>query len=210
MKTYQVNEIFSSVQGEGVWTGVPATFVRLQGCTVGCPWCDTKYTWKKGGTRMVVADIMSEVVEHHVVITGGEPTMYNLDDLILALHEARHYVQLETSGQQWLKGLLLPDWITVSPKRNLGFRVPEQYHSLADEVKFVIDSEISLCDVYRALDFFLYSGRSTHIEISIMPEGAPPTELSMRHAMQMLHLLANNSVPHVRFGDRLQYRLGVK
>src|SRR4051812_570730 len=96
----QVNEVFQTVQGEGTFTGTPALFIRLQGCPVGCPWCDTKHTWFMSGDRLSFeamlekiadADTYAEVQERdlvdyvlhgtasrHVVITGGEPAIYNL------------------------------------------------------------------------------------------------------------------------------------
>ena len=120
-KTYQVNEIFNSVQGEGILVGTPATFIRLQGCTVGCKWCDTKYTWAKGGTGMKSEDIVNSVVGMHAIITGGEPTMYDLDGLIVPLHAQKKFVQLETSGQNGIKGNVAPDWITWSPKEMIDF-----------------------------------------------------------------------------------------
>src|SRR5215831_14300193 len=73
----RVAEVFFSIQGEGPTAGVPAVFVRLQGCSVGCAWCDTKYSWNPDAGREVDLDaLMSEVSAHpcsHVVITGGEP-----------------------------------------------------------------------------------------------------------------------------------------
>jgi organic radical activating enzyme len=197
-KHYQVNEIFQSVQGEGILTGRMATFIRLQGCLVGCEWCDTKYTWLKGGTRMSVGEIMAEAVNPYVIITGGEPTMYNLDSLLYALNIASKFVSLETSGQNNLKGSLLPDHITVSPKHRLDYAVPTELARNAAEFKFVLDEHLTEEQVIKFEQ--VYPG----IPIVLMPEGCPPKKEWSDVALEWIE-----RHPEWRFSDRLQYRLGV-
>jgi hypothetical protein len=89
---YRVNELFSTIQGEGVHMGRTATFIRLQGCPVGCPWCDSKTTWYNGGYAWKTDELVNYVADNWwddlVVITGGEPCMFNLDPLIRGLREA--------------------------------------------------------------------------------------------------------------------------
>src|SRR5262245_58414127 len=71
-----VSELFTSIQGEGASAGTPSVFVRLQGCSVGCVWCDSKYTWSPEGTTWPLAGVVQYVREaqlRNVVITGGEP-----------------------------------------------------------------------------------------------------------------------------------------
>ncbi len=61
---YPINEMFQTLQGEGYYTGVPAIFIRLQGCPVGCSWCDTKHTWEKQADReTALGDILVKTVE---------------------------------------------------------------------------------------------------------------------------------------------------
>lgn len=202
---YQVNEIFHTVQGEGVLAGSPSTFIRLQGCTVGCPWCDTKYTWLKGGTRMTVKEIVNQVRHPHVVITGGEPTMYNLDGLIYGLRakQSRRFIQLETSGQNELKGIFYPDWITWSPKENLQWDAPEEIWAAASEVKWVVDETLErpLVDSW----WQRYEAFPATPYFVLMPEGCPPRPEMVEKALQWLH-----DRPQWKFGDRLQCRIGVK
>lgn len=211
---YRVNEIFHTVQGEGVHTGTPATFIRLQVCTVGCPWCDTKYTWAKGGELMEVEEIVSQVKYDLVIITGGEPTIWYLDALIIALRANRQYAQvhMETSGQNDLKGDVTPDWITWSPKRNLGFKAKESILKNASEVKFVVDKELSLEEVMDCLDpvFKINKNNPYWPWIVMMPEGCPPTNNSMSKAYRFTQAVAELTTRPVRIIDRLQYRLGVK
>jgi len=203
--TYQVNEIFTSIQGEGRLAGKPATFIRLQGCTVGCEWCDTKYTWEKGGTKMTTGTILGMIKTSHVVVTGGEPTMYNLDELFYRLHTVGKYIQLETSGQRWFKGDLLPDWITWSPKERLNWRAPKQYYGLSDEVKWVVDENLTLQTVMQ-----LYRRLNNTIPFVFMPEGCPPRPEMVEKVLEWLQYDNGRYSNQWYYGPRLQYRIGVK
>ena len=99
----RVAEVFHSIQGEGVTAGLPAVFVRLQGCSVGCRWCDTKYSWDPAAGRDVdLADLLDEVAAYdaeRVIVTGGEPLESALFTPLLAALAARPpAVEVETSG----------------------------------------------------------------------------------------------------------------
>jgi len=224
---YQISEIFDTIQGEGVFTGTPATFIRLQGCPVGCPWCDTKYTWAKGGTRMQTGDILAAIattefghlgggLQPHVVITGGEPLMQNLDDLIGALRAqgellwgSSFTIQVETSGKNNFIGKERPDWVTWSPKSRLAFNAPKELKAIVNEIKFVVDSNLEEPTVYSLVAEFTHNVLLGIIAkmpaIVLMPEGVPPGEANIEKTLALLE-----KHPHWRFGDRLQYRLGVR
>jgi organic radical activating enzyme len=136
---YPVMETFTSVQGEGVYSGVPSFFIRLAGCDVGCVWCDVKESWDKEKHPLVSLDILVEEAVGSgvkvVIVTGGEPTMHDLAPLAEALRNVGMRIHLETSGTQKLTGLF--DWITFSPKK---FKAPlEEYFQLANELKVVIN-----------------------------------------------------------------------
>jgi 7-carboxy-7-deazaguanine synthase len=224
---YQVNEIFTSVQGEGVLTGRRATFIRLQGCTVGCHWCDsgpladaikdrtngeTGNTWGKGGQRMTVDAILAQVQSRHVIITGGEPTIWDLDGLIAPLKRSGVFVQLETSGQNDLKGEWRPDWITWSPKMNLNWDAPTDIKLAVNEVKWVIEPGLPFAKLIETWDW-LEARRIGMPEFVLMPEGCPPHAHTIAQTMEYLERVATDA-PFIakswRFGDRLQYRLGVR
>lgn len=226
---YQVNEFFTSVQGEGVLSGRRATFVRLQGCTVGCSWCDsgpladlrerrsngeTRNTWGRGGQKMSVPEIVSIVESGHVIITGGEPTLYNLDPLIHALHEMDCFVQLETSGQNELKGQLQVDWLTWSPKQNLQWNAPESIMRAAKEVKWVIEHALPFKKLQETWEWYLANCSDNLPEFVLMPEGCPPTSETIGLAFDYLQAgheaFGESAMRHWRFGDRMQYRLGVR
>ena len=221
MTKYGVNEMFNTVQGEGVLAGRPATFIRLQGCTVGCPWCDTKYTWKAGGTVMSAPEIILYLQSNPesipggllplVVVTGGEPTLYNLDDLFTSLRAAGQLkwghdfrIQMETSGQNLLKGDFSPDYITWSPKRNLQFDAPGAIKFSASEVKWVVDDDLHFSTVFdRMQEVTSHSARMPYCVL--MPEGCPPTQEHINRALDWLR-----TEPKWRMCDRLQWRIGVK
>lgn len=114
MKTYKVNEIFYSLQGEGFYTGIPAVFLRFAGCNRRCAFCDTDFD----DFELLSADEITERVcaypARHIVITGGEPTLQLDNELIGKLKQRGKYLQIETNGS-----LPIPagvDWVTCSPK----------------------------------------------------------------------------------------------
>ncbi len=101
----RVSEIFHSLEGEGLHMGLPQVFVRLQGCTVGCKWCDTKYTWPANGdgsqwmAEEQIVERASAFPCRRVSITGGEPLEQDIRRLVRLLKGRGFWVCLETSGQ---------------------------------------------------------------------------------------------------------------
>lgn len=116
----RVVEQFHSIQGEGVHMGRSAVFLRLAGCNVACPWCDTKGSWPAHGHPLMPVERLVETVRQArpalVVITGGEPLQQNLTPLCQALVPLAIPRHLETSGVAPLSGVF--EWITLSPKRH--------------------------------------------------------------------------------------------
>ena len=142
--TYPIVETFHSVQGEGAHTGVSAYFIRLAGCDVACPWCDTKESWNaKRHPQKSVDELASEVKKAKpaiVVVTGGEPLLHDLFPLTKALKELQIPVHLETSGSHPFSGEF--DWVTFSPKQ---FKAPHKsIYQHAQELKVVVTSEYDL------------------------------------------------------------------
>lgn len=136
---YPINEIFYSLQGEANFAGLPSIFIRLQGCNVGCAFCDTKHTWELNpkaeqsviklvtkqnqhtenwaffSEKELLAEINKYKACRHVVFTGGEPAMYDLRDITTKLNSLGYTTQIETSGTEVL--LISNDtWVTLSPK----------------------------------------------------------------------------------------------
>lgn len=131
-------EAFYTIQGEGMFSGQPAYFIRLGGCDVGCVWCDVKESWEAGKWPLVaVEEIVEEAMKYPArlaVITGGEPLMYNLEPLTVLLKEKGFQLNLETSGTHPFSGNL--DWVCFSPKK---FKSPHpSIYEQADELKVII------------------------------------------------------------------------
>jgi len=131
-------EEFYTLQGEGYHTGKAAYFIRLGGCDIGCSFCDSRFSWNPRLHPLVDTDtIIENVVKSgtdSVVITGGEPLMYNLDYLCAGLKKMNIQIFIETSGAYPLSGEL--DWICLSPKKNMP-PLEENFHS-ANELKVII------------------------------------------------------------------------
>lgn len=123
---YAVSEIYETVQGEGALCGTPVTLVRLQGCSVGCSWCDTKQSWDKyAGQPMRAADIanlwkLKRKNSEWVLLTGGEPAEQDLREMVILLRDFGARIMLETSGtaEGFLSCANHIEHITLSPKRH--------------------------------------------------------------------------------------------
>jgi 7-carboxy-7-deazaguanine synthase len=162
LDTLPVNELFETIQGEATYTGMPSTFVRLQGCEVGCPWCDTKYTWELNEANEVsLGDVLRKTASalpsfanvsvddlvfalrsmkpRHLVITGGEPCMFDLTELSARLLNDGWTVQVETSGTELIR-IDPRAWITVSPKIDMpgGRKFRADAWKRANEVKMPV------------------------------------------------------------------------
>ena len=132
-------EEFYSIQGEGFHTGKPAFFARIGGCDVGCYWCDVKESWDASKyppvSSILIADHAALYPAKSIVITGGEPLLYNLDFLCKQLHQRGIITFLETSGAYQLSGKW--DWICLSPKKE-NPPVLEIF-PMANELKVIIE-----------------------------------------------------------------------
>ena len=173
---YKINELFETIQGEGSFTGQPSIFIRLQGCPVACSWCDTKHTWETNKASEVIAQVMLEkqiesdtwatlssddIIKvfsdkqfraKHVVITGGEPCMFNLMPLCTALEKTGYSCQVETSGTFPIE-VSEKCWVTVSPKINMkgGYKILNSAMLRANEIKHPIATEQHVDDLKTLL-----------------------------------------------------------
>lgn len=142
---YRVNEIFYSLQGEGRWTGRPAVFVRLSGCNLRCPFCDTdfsRYT-EQNADEILQACLQAGGDCRFIVLTGGEPTLQVDGQLIDKLHQAGYYLSMETNGTHPIpEGI---DWVTCSPKADFTGN-GEPIVREVDELKLVYDNEHEVSD----------------------------------------------------------------
>lgn len=133
-----VIETFYSIQGEGFHAGKAAYFIRVGGCDIGCKWCDTKFSWHSESVPLTqignLVQALKKTKADTLVVTGGEPLLYNLAPLCSLMHDAGIETFLETSGSHPLTGQW--NWICLSPKP----QAPplHQLFMLADELKVII------------------------------------------------------------------------
>lgn len=146
-------EEFFTIQGEGYHSGEAAWFIRLGGCDVGCNWCDSRFSWDPAMHPLVATE---KIVKHalgsgsgSVIVTGGEPLMWNLDLLCRGLKNAGLRTFIETSGAYRLSGSW--DWICLSPKKNMPPIGDICFK--ADELKVIIESrdDFEWAEKYRNL-----------------------------------------------------------
>lgn len=167
---YAINDIYATVQGEGCQTGLPMVLVRLQGCQVGCGWCDTKESWecntddrttlleaqddKKKWATVHAGEILTAVnaikFGHQgiewILLTGGEPAEQDLTELVGILRHDGWKVSLETSGTALGHVGVDIDWITVSPKIGMpgGKVIRVEALASANEIKYVVGKDRDL------------------------------------------------------------------
>ena len=187
----RIAETFYSIQGEGATAGLPAVFVRLQGCTVGCGWCDTKYSWDPAGGREVELPALLEEVGafpcRRVVITGGEPLESALfPPLAAALADRGYVVEVETSGTrapadeadagiQWNVSLKLsssgvPEDTRINPAAIRAFRARGAWW------KFVVSEPAEVGEVLGLAERFALPRE----RILLQPEGLRTEALAAR------------------------------
>jgi 7-carboxy-7-deazaguanine synthase len=197
----RIAEIYRSLQGEGLLTGLPSVFVRTSGCNLRCWFCDTPYTsWRPEGRDMSTDEIVAQVEEwdtRHVVVTGGEPMLFaEMIPLCTRLQAIRRHVTIETAGT-----LYLPvdcDLMSISPKfassapsaerhprwhrrHERERHRPDVIRRLVREyeyqVKFVVDSRADLREVARYLAEF---PEISCERVLLMPQGTDQHELEAR------------------------------
>jgi organic radical activating enzyme len=132
-----IMESFYTIQGEGYYSGSAAYFIRVAGCDVGCHWCDVKESWDSNIHPVISINILVDNAVKHskmVVITGGEPLMWNMNPLTKLLKQNGIKVHVETSGSNTLTGSW--DWICLSPKK----RKPpsDEVYLRANELKVIV------------------------------------------------------------------------
>jgi 7-carboxy-7-deazaguanine synthase len=136
--TLPLMEDFYTIQGEGFYQGTAAYFIRLGGCDVGCVWCDVKESWDATAHPLVSIQEMATRAKvsggEIVVVTGGEPAMYNLLSLTQTLKSSGLRTHIETSGAYPITGTW--DWVCFSPKK---FKTPDSsIFAKADELKVIV------------------------------------------------------------------------
>ena len=198
----RIAEIFHSIQGEGLLTGVPSIFIRTSGCNLRCHWCDTPYaSWKPEGPEMSIEEILKKISEwncNHIVLTGGEPMIApDLPELATALKKQKRHITIETAGTVLPNGIPC-DLASISPKLSNSTPPPERDPAWAKkheatrlqpevisewirkypfQLKFVVSSELDLAEIKDLLSRL--PPVPLH-QILLMPEGIDVKTLATR------------------------------
>ena len=200
---YPVYERFYTWQGEGIHLGRAAYFIRLYGCPQACPWCDSAGTWHhdyrpEGVTLMSAQDLAAVVAQDSpdgafVVITGGEPILFDLAPLTDALHVLGRRVHIETSGIAELRGAI--NWVTLSPKPFGTWPTPGVV-ARADEVKIIVHD---VADIQAGLDTL--TGLRPEATIWLHPEWSKARERDMEVLNAITDAVKGN--PRLRAGYQM-------
>jgi 7-carboxy-7-deazaguanine synthase len=211
-----VIEIFHSVQGEGKLAGMPSVFIRLAGCPLHCPWCDTRYAWDPAkANRLSIDQIIKKITQfpaRHTVITGGEPLIHSsVTTLSQALMSLGYHTTIETAGVVYRK--VNCDLLSLSPKLpstlpdKKTFRPTILRKLMADagdyQVKFVVADEQQVAETLQLLtrhDIFDQNN------VMLMPNSQVPSEYRSVAAKIARLALENN----LRFCPRLHLELKLK
>ena len=198
----RIAEIFHSIQGEGLLTGVPSIFIRTSGCNLRCHWCDTPYaSWKPEGPEMSIEEILKKISEwdcNHIVLTGGEPMIApELTELATVLKKQNKHITIETAGTVLPNGIPC-DLASLSPKLSNSTPPPERDSAWAKkheairlqpevisewirkypfQLKFVVSSENDLAEIKDLLSRL--PPVPLH-QILLMPEGIDVKTLTTR------------------------------
>jgi 7-carboxy-7-deazaguanine synthase len=219
-----VNEIFYSIQGEGMLAGMPSAFVRTTGCNLRCTWCDTPLTsWNPTGENKSIRQIIRQVNRygcHHVVVTGGEPMIApELPELCKELRKTGMHITIETAGTVFADAEC--DLASISPKlanstphdraetqwirnhesRRINVDVIRAFMNQSDyQLKFVVDSESDLPEILNLIDQI---GNVEPQRVMLMPEGITTETIDARSPWIEEQCKANN----FRYSPRLQINL---
>jgi 7-carboxy-7-deazaguanine synthase len=126
MNKKNILEIFKSIQGEGIFTGVPSYFVRFAGCNLNCSWCDTKYSWDNSGIYSVediIFTLRSSPVKH-LILTGGEPLLHQSDITHILTNSQDKIITIETNG-------------TILPSRSINTLMHKGMYSVSPKLQFI-------------------------------------------------------------------------
>ncbi|GIW99704.1 MAG: 7-carboxy-7-deazaguanine synthase [Pirellulaceae bacterium] len=225
----RICELYASVQGEGLLTGMPSTFVRTSGCNLRCWFCDTPFaSWKPEGDYYAPGEIVEQCQRlgiQHVVLTGGEPMLFGaITELTRQLLAAGFHLTIETAGTMWRE--VYCDLMSISPK--LPSSAPRQasdtwiaaHHARRQrldvvrkmmerfeyQLKFVVDCP---SDAEEVLDYLHQLGRFDRHRVLMMPQGTSQAELD-RQAQWLLPWCQEHGVrfcprAHIAwFGNRRQ------
>lgn len=210
-----ISEVFYSVQGEGKLVGTPSVFIRTSGCNLRCAWCDTPYTsWQPEKNLMTVKQIMEQVrtypESNAVVLTGGEPMIQDIRELVDTLKEENFHITIETNGTVYRE--LPVDLISLSPKlsnslpqgkwrvqhntNRIQLSVLAEYvsHVKDYQLKFVVNAKEDLSEIQQLIGDVeqLLNSKIPPANIVLMPQGKTYPEIKAKYQMLVDICLTNS------------------
>lgn len=174
---FQVTELEPTIEGEGLWVGLPVVILRLFGCNLRCPWCDSERSYSDISTakpytlEQLIKKIEATKIKR-VAITGGEPFLTpDLPHLTKTLDSLGYIMKIETNGTKFLEEFEKSKNINIvcSPKPN-DYKTDTRLLSLADELKFVVDDTLTLDILLEERFKDLYK----NIPLILQPESNKP------------------------------------
>jgi len=202
----KITEIFPSIQGEGLRQGEATLFIRLSGCNLKCPFCDTKYAWE-GGKDYTTEQVLDKIKQtklrfpaEWVCLTGGEPLLQDLGSLVRKLKKEKFKIQVETNGTIYQP--LPVDWYTLSPKPAEYFYSSE-YKKRATEVKIIVTKD---------LDFELIRRLRTEfpVETPIILQPQSNRKWSMKAAVKLLRHALRAGLKNIKVSVQIHKIYGLR
>lgn len=204
--TLKINEIFPSIQGEGLRLGEPTLFIRFSECNLKCAFCDTKYAWHTG-QEMTVESILKKIKKIHtafptewVCLTGGEPLFQNIRALAQRIKAEDFKIQVETNATIFRR--LGVDWYTISPKPPNYFYHPE-YIKKAKEVKMVVTKELDFGVLKKLRQDF-----PEKIPLILQPQSN--NKSSGKHAIRLIKQSLKEGMKNIRLTAQIHKIFGLR
>jgi 7-carboxy-7-deazaguanine synthase len=197
---YRVSEIFYSIQGEGLYTGQAMTFVRMTGCNLNCSFCDTQISRHKYFllSEIHILKRVKRYPSKHICITGGEPCLQDLEDLILILRLNGFILHLETNGTQSIPPGF--DHITLSPKNcRILFSSIKKAHS----IKFLFGLKVGYEEVLEKVYPYVKNKN-----LFIQPIYLPSQEETKKNIKACIQLVKKH--PQFRLSLQTHKMIGVR
>ena len=161
MKKYKIVEIFTSLQGEGGQASVPATFIRLFGCNLKCTFCDEPLHTQAGQiVEYTAEELLEKCKTYLVVLTGGEPSVNDITELISILqNKGEHVVQVETNGYHY-EHIKNANILTVAPKDEQAITSPEKY----TECKLLVHDKMTDEEIDKMVNYWLVKDVGVYLQ----------------------------------------------
>lgn len=203
--TLKINEIFASVQGEGLRQGEPSLFIRMTGCNLRCDFCDTDYAWEQG-QDLNSEQILSLINRLHqeypclwICVTGGEPLLQDIHHLLQMLKKKKFQIQVETNATQ--RPVQPVDWYTISPKPD-AYHYQTEFIGMANEVKLVVSKELNLAIIQRIRSDF-------PVDTPILLQPESNLKWSQQKAMHLLEDAVTADLKNIRLSLQMHKVLGI-